>query len=553
MSASNKKKLRKENAAALLSEKQQRQQAEARKLKTISVTFVAIMLVIALSAASILVIRTVNNTGIIDRNTIAAITGEHELNSIQINYYFNDYVRSLYQQWQSSYGQSLSLYTMMMGLDINKPLDRQEYDEETGETWADYLLSQALEKAKSDYVLYDKAMAEGFQLSQEEEETLAYNITQLDYYALYAGYSSPDKYLRATYGYGSDVESYKEYNRVIAIADAYYTKYNDSLTYNDDAIREYEKDKYNNYTSFNFASYYVSSSDYLTGGTGEGSNKVYSDAEKQAAIQAAEDIAKKLIENTNIDDLDKAIAALEINKDKTNVSTTKNEKLMFTSVPTALQSWLTDENRTENEIGMVANEITSTDADGKETKTIGGYYVVVYQGCDKNLRPLANVRHLLVAFKGGTTGADGKKVYTDAEKNTAKAEAERLLKVWREGAATEETLIAMIKEYSDDGSASTGGLYENINAGTNFVEPFLNWCIDETRKTGDVDLVETEYGYHIMYYVGDGEQTYRDYMISEDIRAEDMEKWYNGICENAKITLQKTNRLNTDLIISTMG
>ena len=144
MSASNKKKLRKENAAALLTEKQQKQQAEAKKLKTISVTFVAIMLVIALAAASILVVRTVNNSGIIDRNTIAAVTGEHEpnsheLNSVQINYYFNDYVRGLYQQWKSSYGQSVSLYTMMMGLDLNKPLDRQVYDEKTGETWADYL------------------------------------------------------------------------------------------------------------------------------------------------------------------------------------------------------------------------------------------------------------------------------------------------------------------------------------------------------------------------------------------------------------------------------
>ena len=281
MSASNKKKLRKENAAALLTEKQQKQQAEAKKLKAISVTFVAIMLVIALAAASILVVRTVNNTGIIDRNTIAAVTGEHELNSVQINYYFNDYVRGLYQQWKSSYGQSVSLYTMMMGLDLNKPLDRQVYDEKTGETWADYLLRQSLEKAKSDYALYDKAIAEGFQLSKDEEEALTYNIEQLDYYALYGGYSSPDKYLRATYGYGSDVESFKEYNRVISIANAYYNKHKDSLTYNNDAIREYEKDKYNNYSSFNFASYYVSSTDYLTGGTGEGSNKVYSDADQK--------------------------------------------------------------------------------------------------------------------------------------------------------------------------------------------------------------------------------------------------------------------------------
>ena len=85
MSASNKKKLRKENAAAELTAKQQKQQAEAKKLKTISVTFVVLMLVVALTAASILVVRAVNNTGIIDRNTIAAVTGKHELNSVQMS------------------------------------------------------------------------------------------------------------------------------------------------------------------------------------------------------------------------------------------------------------------------------------------------------------------------------------------------------------------------------------------------------------------------------------------------------------------------------------
>lgn len=34
------------------------------------------------------------------------------------------------------------------------------------------------------------------------------------------------------------------------------------------------------------------------------------------------------------------------------------------------------------------------------------------------------------------------------------------------------------------------------------VEEFNDWCFDESRKTGDVGIVETSYGYHVMYFVG---------------------------------------------------
>ena len=35
------------------------------------------------------------------------------------------------------------------------------------------------------------------------------------------------------------------------------------------------------------------------------------------------------------------------------------------------------------------------------------------------------------------------------------------------------------------------------------VEEFDAWCFDPDREPGDTDIVETTYGYHIMYYVGD--------------------------------------------------
>ena len=33
------------------------------------------------------------------------------------------------------------------------------------------------------------------------------------------------------------------------------------------------------------------------------------------------------------------------------------------------------------------------------------------------------------------------------------------------------------------------------------VEAFNDWCFDEARQYGDVEIVETEFGYHIMFFV----------------------------------------------------
>lgn len=124
-------------------------------------------------------------------------------------------------------------------------------------------------------------------------------------------------------------------------------------------------------------------------------------------------------------------------------------------------------------------------------------------GISKDMGMISNVRHILIMPKGGTLNEEtGETVYSEEEKAAAMSEAERILQEWRDGEATEESFGLLANTYSEDGgSNTTGGLYENIAPGDSYVESFLNWSIDMTRQTGDTDIVETEYGYHIMYYV----------------------------------------------------
>ena len=164
---------------------------------------------------------------------------------------------------------------------------------------------------------------------------------------------------------------------------------------------------------------------------------------------------------------------------------------------------------------------------------------------------LVNVRHILVKFTGGTKDADGNVTYSDAEKATAKTEAEKLLEQWQDGKATEESFGELANKESDDqgGKVTNGGLYEDIYPGQ-MVEAFEDWCFAADRKAGDTGIVETEYGYHVMYFSSADEMTYRDYMIDADMRAEDAEKWHDGLAEKINYELISLKYMELDRVLN---
>ena len=112
-----------------------------------------------------------------------------------------------------------------------------------------------------------------------------------------------------------------------------------------------------------------------------------------------------------------------------------------------------------------------------------------------------DVRHILVCPQGGTEDATGNVVYSDEEWETCRAAAQKILDQYLAGDKTEESFAQLATEYTEDpGSMSTGGLYSAVRVGQ-MVEPFEDWCMDTSRKSGDTGLVQTTYGYHVMYYV----------------------------------------------------
>ncbi len=127
------------------------------------------------------------------------------------------------------------------------------------------------------------------------------------------------------------------------------------------------------------------------------------------------------------------------------------------------------------------------------------------QGLSKDEPNLVDVRHILVkpaASEGAETDESGNPVLTVVNWAEARKKAEDLLAGWQAGEADEEAFALLASENSEDpGSVGTGGLYEGVYPGE-MVAAFNDWCFDETRQPGDTGIVETEYGYHIMYFSG---------------------------------------------------
>ena len=544
MSASSKKKLRKELEAAKLTEKQLAAQQEAKKVNLYTTLFVVAMAVILVIAVTVGIKQTIASHGIMEKKTVAMTVGDNEISNAELSYFYMDNVNN----FLNTYGS----YAAMFGLDTGKPLNEQFVDEEEGLTWADDFLNAAKNTAKTAYTLADAAEAAGFSLSAEEVTALESVMENLNLVAPMNGYASGEAYLKAIYGNGASEEGYLEYMKLTALADAYYQEYAKSLTYGEDVLRAKDAENPGAYDSYDFNSYYLAANKFYEGGTtAEDGTTTYSDAEKAAGAAAAEEAANSLIaaEIVTAADLDAAIAALEINKD-TTASSTANTGVLSSSISSLYTDWVTDSSRKAGDKTVVAN--TSTDAEGNET--VNGYYVLMFGGSSKNEIALANVRHILVSFEHGTEVSEdhdhSATGYTDEEKAAAKAAAEEILAQWNEGEKTEDSFAALaIEKSTDTGSASNGGLYENVFPGR-MVPAFNDWCFDESRASGDTGIVESDSGYHVMYYVGDADITYRDYMIAEELRSNDVSQWYSALVESATVTEGDTKYINTDLVLT---
>lgn len=348
-------------------------------------------------------------------NQVVAVAGDKELTNSELQFYYwysvNNFV--------SYYGS----YLDSLGLDIDKPLEDQVWDEQAGETWQHFFLANALNTWHRNISVQMQADEANYQLDAQSQETVDTMADQLQQMAEGYGYANALDMIRADFGPVSDDQGYMSYINTSMISNGYYATLYDGI------------------------------------------------------------------------------------------------------VPTAEE--------VEAHYESKVSEFESA-------------------GMGKDAGKTVDVRHILITPEQTET-EDGTTTITDEQWEACRVKAQALLDAYLAGEVTEDAFAQLATENSQDpGSAANGGLYTQVYVGQ-MVEPFEDWCFDESRKTGDTGLVQTDYGYHIMYFVADqevwfvGAQSDLINERTEEMILAGMEKWPMEV-NYRKIALGEPDKAETGTV-----
>ena len=130
-----------------------------------------------------------------------------------------------------------------------------------------------------------------------------------------------------------------------------------------------------------------------------------------------------------------------------------------------------------------------------------------------------NIRHILIQPETDDDKTDIINA-TDAQWAAALEKANSIVAEFNAGDKTAESFGALAEKYTaDEGSKNNGGLYEDVYPGQ-MILTFNNWCFADGRVQGDVDIVKTEVGYHIMYFDGTNENTVWEKLVQNELPTE---------------------------------
>ena len=226
VSASREKKTRQDEVAQGPTSREQKRQQEAKEARRSTILYTVVGVVCAVLAVAVIVW----NSGVLARTMTAVTINGEKYTAVDVQYYFNTTRSNL-----------LTYYYKYMGttpFDYTTSTKDQVYNEESGQTWYDYLMEQTMVTMRRNAALADKAEAEGYTMSQTAQDSL--NSTLKDLETAWVGrYSSRDSYLRASYGPYLSYNHYVELLTRDMLADDYAQNHYDNISYTDEDYETY--------------------------------------------------------------------------------------------------------------------------------------------------------------------------------------------------------------------------------------------------------------------------------------------------------------------------
>lgn len=391
-------------------------------------------------------------------------------------------------------------------------------------TWQEYAYDLTAKQIVEIQIQYDLSQKAGMKLTDEEKQSVKDIFSSL--IEEVGDEAAADNYLIGMFGKNVTIKTLTPIFEKATLANNYAKKAVADTAVTDDEIKAEYTANANTYdtVTFRLAYFENQTKDSAT----DAETKAFDAASKAKAdafLKNATDEAtfKKLADEKTAADEKAAYAAKTAEEKKTadtEKATAEKKKQTLLATMTAEEK-AAYESATANQdstilYGMKKSDIESASADmsawlfdaarkagdKKAFSSSGSGYYAIYFVSRNTKYTLPTVRHILVSPNPKTDTSSGA-TYTAAEWTAARKEAETLLTK----CTSLDAFIALVKDNTDDtATAATGGLYENVQRGK-MVPQFNDWCFDSSRKAGDKAIVRTDYGFHIIYFVGMTEST----------------------------------------------
>ncbi len=552
-------------------------------------TAIAILVVIAIAAG--IAGFSVSNSGVLERGKVAFNVGETEVTMAEYSYYYNSVFNNFFQysyQYDTYYGQGMG--KMYTGYDYNVAPDQQAY---TGEiegienpTFTDYFDYSAKESIKLVKAAKAYAAENNITLDEDDYKKVDEAIEAFKENAKSGNYSLP-AYLRAFFGKAMSVSLFEQIceeqvlnEKVQEVKLAEYTE-----SYSDKEIEKEYKDNLDLYGAVSLRNYVIKAEKVTVKAETEGEEDTQevTDETMAAAKKKAESFVAELKNGAKFTDVasdfekaagSESYAEMKTDDTLTLLEDTTYSDLSYSAADEDFLDWAMSEKTEKGETYIVENE--------GEGYTVYAMVEPVHHVPDEMTY---DVRHILIKFpeeaeeteetEDAAEGEDAAEETTEAaeeEKEEVEVEllnpadydvnvdidvdlaatkdkalykeAQDILASYLAGDKTEEAFAELAKQHSADGNAADGGIYEDVPQGQ-MVAEFEGWALAEDRKAGDVGIVETTYGYHIMYAVSEAEVTTWSDIIKSDLASAEYNTFAEGLVAGDNVAIANEVADNT--------
>ena len=441
------------------------------------------------------------STGFVQRAIPALKVGDHKINALEYRFYYTDAKQNLIDEYGDAMKEN--------GVDFNKPLESQNYTED--QSWAEYIHNMAVQNLTEIYGVYDAALKDGYVMDEETEVSLNSYIDSIVSSSEESG-TTADDFIHSIYGKYIGLDELKEFLHRKYYAIGYLNaKENEYIPTEEEIETQYENNK-NDYEVVYYNLF------FFNWETDEESGEPIEESKAEAKA-LADEMCAKVTDAQSFGQLAYEYCAEDKKGYYQDLDVTYVDGAIIRSDSGAIGEWYGDISRQHGDKAVIESN--------------NGYAVVLYDRRELLDYNTVSVRHILVPVATAEDPEDEEEVKKNLEE--AKATAEELLETFKSGEATEDSFAKLADEHTYDlGSLGTGGLYEEFGKDT-MAEQFEDWSFNENNKPGDTGIIQTENGFHVMYFVSTG----RPYWI---VKAEDdlQEDYFNDLYAEATENIETT-------------